>query len=657
MCGISGIINVDGSPVDTGLLRRMNDAVSHRGPDGAGFWLGSPTGGRFFSEESLALREGVGNNTPTFQDSNIGLGHRRLAIIDLTDAGLQPMCTGDERLWIVYNGEVYNYIELRKELESLGHSFRSRTDTEVILASYREWGSDCLSRFNGMWAFAILDLEKGAIFVARDRMGIKPLYYHFDGKSFLFASEIKQFFSGGISTDIDYGVLYDYLAHGLVDHSERSFYKGIKQLRGGECLWIPLRVESGWTPEPVRYWDIDTSEKNTGWTDDEYRDSFFELFEDSVKLRLRSDVPIGSCLSGGLDSSGIVCMVNSMLKKKGSTGLQKTFSSCFDDTRYDERRYIEEVVKATKVDAHYVFPTCKGLLEEVEKIMHHQDEPFASTSIYAQWNVFRLARDKGVTVMLDGQGADEILAGYHGYYGSFLATQLMKGHFINFLTELSAYRRLHGYTLIESVRSVLSALPEGRLKVSLLKRYAGRVKWLKREFAEEGAMLSPYYEHLKKEGAKGGSIFDRKLYEMLFSTNLPALLRYEDRNSMAFSIEARLPFLDYRIVEFMFKTTDNQKIRNGCTKYLCREALKPLLPEAVAVRTDKMGFVTPEEEWIRSDLRLFFTDTLGSVRVSDNVFDKSRLEGSFAEMLSGRKSLGFTPWRWVNIIRWRETRR
>lgn len=656
MCGIAGIISLDGHPVDPLSIFKMNRLVMHRGPDSGGYlWL-KKNGIGWSAKEGKREDEwtslGPDGLTAAF-------GHRRLSILDLSEAGRQPMASQDGQQWIVHNGEVYNYIELRRELEAKGYRFHSNTDTEVILGSYREWGKDCLSRFNGMWAFAILDLAQGGVFCARDRVGVKPFYYYYDGKRFLFASEIKQFFAtSSVPVCPDYGVLYDYLIHGIVDHSEVTFYACIKQLRGGHYLWIPLQPDISWMPEPARYWDIDLGKKNPGWTDAQYVERFLELFEDSIRLRLRSDVTVGSCLSGGLDSSGVVCVVNRLLKAKGGKARQKTFSSCFEDKRYDERCYIEEITNFTGVDSYYVFPGGEKLFDELDKLMWHQDEPFVSTSIYAQWNVFRLARENGVTVMLDGQGADEILAGYLGYRGAFLANLLVKGHLNGFLREIRAYRRLYGHSMAETGRSMASALLDGWAKLFILKRSGERIGWLNPEFIEEGEKLSPYYSYLatKKDSqrANRGTPFDRKLYEMILYTNLPALLRYEDRNSMAFSIESRVPFLDYRLIEFMFATSDDQKIRNGYTKHIYREAMRSILPEAVRLRLDKMGFVTPEEVWVKSILRSFLEEIFKGLSANDEVFDRKGLEESFSEVVNGHRPFDFAVWRWVSAIKWKE---
>ena len=412
MCGITGVYSFKGT-VDPMCIKRMTDLLRHRGPDDEGFLAVDSASGKVFSligsESKIQGLRIEDFNEP----ADLFLGHRRLSIIDLSSAGHQPMCNEDGSLWIVYNGEIYNYLEIRKELVSLGHRFNSYTDTEVILHAYEEWGADCLSRFNGMWAFAIVDLKKKRIFCARDRAGVKPFYYVYDGKRFCFASEIKAILKmDHFSVEPNEQIIADYLFGGLIDHTRETFFKGIYQLRPGEYLLIE---NNGLTTKP--YWDIEPNEAHFVQEDD-YTASFYELLEDSIRLRLRTDVPIGTCLSGGLDSSSIVCLANRLMFNGQSIDprlvgeRQKTFSSCFEDPVYDERKFIELVIDRTGAEKNYVFPQAEALFEDLTKLIWHQDEPFGSITIYAHWNVIRLARKRGVTVLLNGQGADELLAGY-----------------------------------------------------------------------------------------------------------------------------------------------------------------------------------------------------------------------------------------------------
>lgn len=642
MCGICGIVSLDNKPIEVSVIKNMADTVRHRGPDGEGF---------------LFARNQSGNWQTTQEIKNgawqVALGHRRLSIIDLSDAGCQPMSYHNKQYWIIHNGEIYNYVELRAELESTGYKFNSHTDTEVILAAYDKWGKDCLKYFNGMWSFAILDTKNNQLFCARDRAGVKPFYYFFDGKHFLFSSEIKQLFCHpAVKKAINDGVLYDYLIYSLIDHSDQTFYQNIKQLRAAHYMTVPLDNNKSWSPQPVRYWDIDLSKKTVGWTDQQYTDHFNEIFENSIKLRLRSDVPIGSCLSGGLDSSGIVSIVNKLLRRQGKSEIQKTFSSCFEDTRYDERKYIEKVIKYTQVTPHYVFPSGERLFQELDKLIWHQDEPFGSTSIYAQWNVFRLAKENGVTVMLDGQGGDEILAGYPTYAGVYFINLLTQGKFFRLANEMSRYYSLLRYSSDKIMQQLLSSsTSKGLFRLFNIKTNR-KPSWLNQEFWQKGKELSPYEQRITNNKQET-TMLDKKLYEMFVDTNLSALLHYEDRNSMAFSVESRVPFLDYNLVEFMFSTPADQKIRNGWTKYVYRRAMKGLIPEEVRLRRDKMGFVTPEEVWMKNTMRPQFEQIISQVSDNDPVFTASALKESFQSVAGGSKPFNFTPWRWMNTIIWR----
>lgn len=653
MCGISGIISLNNVPITTTDIAGMNHAGKHRGPDGQGYLLAK------INKDSWQLQEiNESNILDSYQTSQwtVALGHSRLAILDLTPAGHQPMSSADKKLWIVHNGEIYNYLELRQELELKGYKFSSHTDTEVILAAYWAWGIDCLSRFNGMWSFAILDLNQNKLFCARDRAGIKPFYYYYDGTCFLFASELKQIMvHPKVQKKINNGVLYDYLVYGYSDHSEQTFYQSINQLRGAHYLVVPLTQDSHQLPAPIRYWNIDLGNKITGWSDQQYADRFLELFEDSIRLHLRSDVPVGSCLSGGLDSSGIVCMVNKILRAEGKEAMQNTVSSCFEDKKYDERQFIDQITKFTEVTPHCTFPSGDKLIGEIDQVLYHQDEPFGSTSIYAQWNVFRLAKETGLTVMLDGQGADEILAGYHSYYKDYFISLARQGKLVRLLKEASSYYGM--YRSLAYIRNAFFTL----LLPKCLKHWRQQksvvpAKWLSKEFREVGAKMSPYNKFLKtvdeSHNLKSGSYLDQKLYEMFFTTCLPALLHYEDRNSMAFSIESRVPFLDYRLVEFMFALPDEQKIKNGWTKYVYRNAMRNILPEAVRLRQDKMGFVTPEEPWIRNTIRQDCLNIIKQVPDNDPIFNKAGLNKSFNEIFRQKQGFGFLPWRWINTILW-----
>jgi len=657
MCGIAGIIDFTGSLSRIRNIFPMTKRVGHRGPDGEGYLLDTQEGliWRDHSDIDHLVSESNSITNDVIDRAMVALGHRRLAIIDTSSKGHQPMSIKNGRAWIVYNGEVYNYVELREQLKGRGYSFWSNTDTEVILNAYLEWGEECLHRFNGMWAFAIVDFINKSVFCARDRIGIKPFYYYFGNGLFCFASEIKQLLVlPFVDKDLDIGVIYDYLVLSVVDHSDRTFLSEIKSLE--PACFLKLSMKQGRPNQLVKkkYWHLDTRNKLNGLSDDEYAKRLYYLLEDSVKLRLRSDVPLGTCLSGGLDSSGIACLVNKLLKEKGSFENQKTFSSCFANRTCDERAYIEEVVRKNKVNNYKVFPQVTDLLNELDAFIWHLDQPFPSTSMYAQWCVFRLAKENGVTVTLDGQGADELLAGYHSYYNFFFASLFSKGHFGKLFREMSACRRLHGYTLRHLLRRLLDGLSFQRRRNVIAMHNRART-WCQEGFLDRGSRASPFLNILQQSfieyGKNRHEQFLNKLIEMFSSTKLPSLLRYGDRSSMAHSVESRVPFLDYRLVEFSFAIPDDQKIKGGLTKYVYRKAMRGVIPEMVRCRIGKMGFPTPEVEWMLKageEIR----NEIDMISDRNTVFNVRNLQMELNLYLTHSKPYDFLPWKWFNLVKW-----
>lgn len=555
MCGINGVLSFDFGYRKDDILK-MNETLSHRGPDDEG----------------------------TYFDEFIGLGHRRLSIIDLSKAGHQPMSDESERYWIVYNGEIYNFPEIRKELLEKGYSFRSNTDSEVLLKSFIEWGVKCLQKFNGMWAFAIWDSEKKELFCARDRFGIKPFYYYYKDNYFVFASEIKALLCvKDVTRKPNDSRILHYLGNYPLLENESTFFSDIYQLPASHYLIV--KKDSF---EIKRYWDIEKKE----FDGEKAYDNFLEIFKDSIRLRLRSDVPVGTCLSGGIDSSSIVCVLSKMIDSSN----QKTFSACFEDKRFDEREYIEEVVKNTDITPFYTFPDINQLYPKLKTIIWHHDEPLNSTSMLSQWCVMELSRENGVKVLLDGQGADEVLAGYLPYKW-YLFQDSIEGkrpfEIVKNFRYLFESFRIYKKTTGKSFLGVLRRF--GRSKFRPSKAESNFVyKYLNDEFLtlnREKLKVSPPF--------KFESALENKLYQDVYFSSLQKLLQYEDRNSMAFSIESRVPFLDYRLVEFLFSAPAKYKINKGWTKYILRKSMKGILPEKIRCRKDKMGFVTPEGQWLK----------------------------------------------------------
>ncbi|MCX6682911.1 MAG: asparagine synthase (glutamine-hydrolyzing) [Methanoregula sp.] len=582
MCGIAGQLCYGSTLPDRDLLEKMSERLAHRGPDGQG----------------------------TYVSGRIGLAHRRLAIIDLSDDARQPIANEDGSLQLVYNGEIYNFVELRAELVGKGHIFGSKTDSEVILHAYEEWGTECLPRLNGMWAFALWDEKKQQLFCARDRFGIKPFYYTEAGGSFLFASEIKALLAhpeAGKKPDDE--TLLTYLAWGVLDHSKKTMFDGIFQLRPAHAMVI----EANGHPSQFQYWDINVNPAVTSdITDKDAASHLLSHLRDAVRIHLRSDVAVGTCLSGGIDSSTLAVLINELIRLEAPLSVgsrQKTFSAVFTDPRFDESRYIDEVVAVSGVDAYRTEPSAGQVWDDLQKILYMQDEPFGSLSIYAQYCVMRLAAER-VKVVLDGQGADELLAGYLAYEWSYIRGLVTSFHWYTaFCEKIGALRHYRGF--------FWCALPQLFVR-------SGRRRLLKGD--------------IPKVSRYGGTL-DQVLYRELTSTNLTALLHYEDRNAMAFSIESRVPYLDLHLVEYIASLPLDQKIRAGVTKHVLRRAVKGLIPESIRCRMDKMGFVTPEEDWMKSELRPFVLQLLTSVTFHTRPYwDADAVVKNYLAFLDGRSA-------------------
>jgi asparagine synthase (glutamine-hydrolysing) len=646
MCGISGIYCLDGHPIDIKGLMLSTETLHHRGPDDDGYLLlNTKTKNLIQSREPKELTLFSESNRPDF-----GMGHKRLSIIDLSDAGHQPMSNEDGTLWIVYNGEIYNYLEIRKELEPMGHRWKSLTDTEVILHAYEAWGIECLKRFNGMWAFALLDLKNHTIFCSRDRAGVKPFYYLYDGKRFCFASEIKALIEiDDFSARPNEQMIADYLFSGLLDHTQETFFKGIYQLKPGEYL---LLKDHRLTIQP--YWDIEVHEVRFSREKD-YAERFYELLQDSIRLRLRSDVPVGTCLSGGLDSSSIVCLANKLMFNGQSIDphlvgeRQRTFSSCFENPVYDERPFIEKIIGRTGAEKNYIFPSPETLFKDLSKLIWHQDEPFASTSIYAQWNVMEMVKRRGVTVLLDGQGGDELLAGYPPSFYFLFSQVLKKIDLFGLIKEFYGFHKSHRHLPKKFVTPMLAALLPNQIKPLLWRLTKKRIEWAEEDFQNK------YFRNFPRS-VKFEDDLNNYLYHIFRSMSLPGLLHYEDRNSMAFSLETRLPFLDYRLVEYVFSLPSEQKIKEGVTKVVLRNAMKGTLPEEVRDRKDKMGFVVPQDIWFRKVLSDPIREIIRSKSFAERGFlNVVQTQKAFDRHCEGKINISFLIWRWVNLELWIRT--
>jgi len=637
MCGIAGIVNFNVAPVDRADLERMNETLAHRGPDDSGLVMLGDTKDdcRFF--RSPAVNGG--------ESRCAGFAHRRLSIIDISAEGVQPMSIDDGAVWIVFNGEIFNYIELRNELAARGRRFTTGTDTEVLLHAYDEWGTACLERFNGMWAFAIWDTRRRRLFMARDRFGIKPFYYAWDGKRFAFASEPKALLAlDWVSADPDDRAVADYLVHSRVDCFRRTFFSVIERLEPG--CFIDVGFGDGTLPDQTHWWRLEDTVYDPPASDGECAERFKELFESSVRFRLRSDVPVGTCLSGGLDSASVVCVARPWLEP----GNQKAYSAVFDQSfAEDETQWVDEVGKFADVESHRVTPSPARLAEDIQRFIRTQDEPFGSTSQYSQYAVFRLARENGTTVTLDGQGADEELAGYHYLFPVHIAGLAAAGKPFEAMREFGAFIRRTNAAVPASVLATGAGFLSHRAMIRWANRYdASRsVSWVNGDIVKRAAGIGD------PPVPAGFDRLNGRLYELFAVSSLPALLRYEDRSSMAFSIEARLPFMDHRLVSFIFSLSARHKIRDGYTKHVMREAMRGIIPERVRTRTDKIGFAIPEASWWRSELLPFVREVLGDKRTRGRgLYDVEKLLALVGANAAGKIQTGRAIWRALCMELW-----
>lgn len=550
----------------------MSEVLAHRGPDGQGIWID--------------------------ETGRVGFMHRRLSIIDLSDNGRQPMHYLDHRYTITFNGEIYNYIELKEELLQKGYRFVSNSDTEVLLALYADRGVDCLQAVDGMFAFAIWDSVEKKLFLARDRFGEKPLYYTLLDGAFCFASEMKALFAIGASRAASPDRIYKYLQSNVLideDDIESTFYTDIKQLDAANYML----VSEGAVLRTEKYWSLDAVETDTRISLSDAADRFRELLTASIRRRLRSDVPVGSSLSGGIDSSAIVLIANQM---KTSEQVQNTFSARFRNFKKDEGKFIDMVLgKARGVNPHDVYPDAEQLVDEIETLAYHQEEPFYSGSQYNQYCVMRLAKEFNTTVLLDGQGADEQLGGYPYYYFHHL-THLITRRPVKFLRERKAYQAIH--------RELQPYRIPRRLPL-----------W-----------------YLKRQLFKSHYVFDEDVRGVLkrdtTSTGLKALLRYGDRNSMAFSREVRLPFLSHELSEFIFSLPIDYILREGWTKFILRKATEDIIPTDITWRKDKIGYEPPQDRWME---RL------------KPVLEPYKARTRYLDLTGGRPVREITDWKWLML--------
>jgi asparagine synthase (glutamine-hydrolysing) len=633
MCGIAGLL-VQGSHRPLLSVPMIFNRMRHRGPDDRGYVAYSPG----------AVRCGrVWNDIPD-EHSEVLLLHRRLSILDLSEAGSQPMGTPDGRYYITFNGEIYNHVELRSELETKGYTFYSRSDTEVLLAAYAAWGANALHKFVGMFAFAILDTVRRVVFLARDCFGIKPLYYFRTQESFAFASELKALLDlGTVPRQINATRLFSYLRWGLCDFGGDTLLLGICQLPPAH--YLELELDSTSAPTPRCYWQPSCHIRDD-LTFDRAAQELQHLFLKNVSLHMRSDVALGSALSGGIDSSSIVMAMRHLNPEIDL----HTFSYIADDEALNEEKWIDIVAAASNAHVHKIHATPGELMSEFEQLSYVQDLPSGSTSLYAQYCVFRAAQQSGIKVMLDGQGADEMLGGYPYFRGARLASLIRQAKWSEAQQFFARVSRWPGMSRVSLLQHACDHLFSPLMKASL-RKLAGKdlvPPWLNRAWFQKHGVVP----HLSRAGFSSRHVVHEKMCHELFE-HLPTLLRYEDRNSMAFSIESRVPFLTPELVDFVLSLPEDYIIgSDGMSKAVFRRAMRGIVPKAVLERKDKIGFSTPERSWLSSSgswvQQLFDHEVAADIPA----FHLDIVNRDWDAMKKGRKPFSFEVWRCLNLISW-----
>jgi asparagine synthase (glutamine-hydrolysing) len=635
MCGIGGII---GNNINKVIVNNFNTLLSHRGPDDYNFLF-------LFNENSF-----IKTKNPNPENKPIlFLIHRRLSIIDLTDKALQPMSSENNNYHIIFNGEIYNYLELKQELIRKGYSFFSTSDTEVLLKCYMEYKENCLNKLVGMFAFAILNIKDKELFLARDFFGIKPLYYIHNNNFFAFSSEIKPLLSLIQKPTINKQKLYEYLANNLTDYDEEIIIKDIKQLPLSHYLKVNFQDLNNIKITKQRYYELKLNEIKD-ITFEEAKNKLRELFLKNIELHLRSDVMIGCCLSGGIDSSSIVSAIKYLYP---NTELH-TFSFVVDNFELSEEKYVDIIIKEKNTIGHKVKINDEDLIYDLDELIKCQEIPFGSTSIYAQHRVFKLVKENNIKVVLDGQGADELLAGYDGYSYLKILELIKKNKFLKALSfSYSLSRNPHKNNMLKLAlklikRKLLFFLyppKKNKNNINLIPPYLN-----KDYFKDVNLDYLALFSHNRNDIV---DLVKNELINTLFKTSLPQLLRYEDRNSMYYSIESRVPFLTPELAEFILNLPLNYIINDqGTTKYIFREALKGITPDPILQRKDKIGFTPPETRWL-SKMKSIIIDLINK---NSNLpfFNYNYIKEKYINNLENLYNLDFTLWRIINTIKWIE---
>lgn len=619
MCGINGILYFKGYKDNESKsffeneIKRMNEELAHRGPDGDGAYIQYP----------------------------VCLGHRRLSIIDLSKEADQPMFNQDKSLAIVFNGEIYNYTELIPDLKSKGHIFKTKSDTEVILHSYEEYGTDCVSRFNGMWAFVIYDIRKKLLFASRDRFGVKPFYYYSDEKQFIFSSEIKAILKVKEIKEANHGKVYDYLAYGYKTNNGDTFFKNINELKPAHNIFI--RNDK---TEIIKYWDF--KDQKTDGSDIKRR--LNDLLYDSVKLRFRSDVPVSILLSGGLDS-GIIAKItdelidNNQLKENEVTA----FSAVFPGFMFDESKTVKEFINTCRhIKSTEISPSNDDFITSVNDFVYAMGEPVFSTSSFAHYNLMKEIKKQGVKVVLNGQGSDEAWCGYGRYFIGYFLLDILFSRPQEFFSQMES--------ISDKMKYSFKFIMLQTIKASLTRRYSSYLRSKYKENIIDCLSFDFFRKNYKYISNPGYRKFSSNNLSGYMKFNLQyqgfnQILHYEDHSSMQSSIEMRSPFIDYRLMELAFSIPDKIKFDNGITKKILRELFSGKLPDSVINNHLKIGFMTPFDNWMDEDITISFmndlliSDSFGSKRI----FDPGKIREKFRNKSTNKD---FPFWRVINLELW-----
>lgn len=624
MCGILGAFTTSSTHFDLQRVHTALGKLGHRGPDDHGLQFISVAGG------------------------NLALGQTRLSIIDLTEGGHQPMSSEDGRYVIVFNGEIYNYRELREELKAQACRFTSDSDTEVLLAAWAAWGAACLSRLVGMFSFVVLDRDVATLTCVRDAFGIKPFFYTKENENFLFASEAPPLLTlKSAKAKLNWQQAYDYLVYGNYDSNEETFFEGILQLPAGHLMVVDLAARKAGVPE---CWWTPRIEERRDLSFDDAVERVRENFLKSIRLHLRSDVPLGAALSGGVDSSAVACAIRHVAPDHPI----HTFSYIASGSPVNEEKWVDLVNRYVGAHAHKVVVTPQELARDLDEMIQTQGEPFGSTSIYAQYRVYQLAKESGIKVTLDGQGADEMLAGYSGYPGPRIRSLLEAGQWIKALRFFNAWAQWPDRNRVLGFKMILTEMTEGSV-FQFMRRMRGQMyipSWIRGEVLLQHGVSVRHPKNRPSLNVPGRRLM-AELAHSLTKRGLPSLLRHGDRNSMRFSIESRVPFLTLEQADLMLSLPEDYLISwGGETKSVFRAAMRGIVPDEILDRKDKIGFQTPEQLWLTSmssTVREWLLEDIGLP-----FLDQSAIVREFDEIIEGRKAFSWQVWRWINFIRWHQ---